>query len=230
MSFRWITGRSREIRFETCLADLLSGNRLAPEEPFPAAVDDAWEAVLWATGPGKDMLSLDTAKMATGGSSAGANLAAVVCQRAVARGGPSNFLVQLLSVPVADNTADATNRASWRENESVPALPAPKMLWYRRHYLPREEDWAHPEASPLFWEGDWARLPPAEVVLGELDVLRTEGEQFSEKLRENGVEARVTTMRGQPHPFIAMDGALDAGKLAIALFVEALLRAFYVPK
>ena len=72
------TRRSSETEFET--------NRLAPEDPFPAAVEDSWEALLWAAkGPGKDMLSLDTSKLATGGSSAGANLAAVVCQRAADR-------------------------------------------------------------------------------------------------------------------------------------------------
>lgn len=206
-------------------------HRLAPEDPFPAAVEDAWEGLLWAAkGPGREILSIDTTKLATGGSSAGGNLAAVVCQRAADR--PElgiSFAAQLLSVPVADNTASPETKASWRENEFVPALPPPKMMWYRRHYLPDEKDWAHPEASPLFWTGDWARLPPAEVVLGELDVLRTEGEELAEKLVKAGkTSTRVTTMRGQPHPFIAMDGVLDCGKLAISLFVERLLRAFYV--
>lgn len=206
-------------------------DRLAPEDPYPAAVEDSWEAVLWATrGPGKDALPIDTARLATGGSSAGANLAAVVCQRAAAQPGLGvRFAAQLLSVPVADNTASVATTASWRENENVPALPAAKMLWYRRHYLPREEDWARPEASPLLWAGDWAGLPPAEVVLGELDVLRTEGEEFAAKLvRAGKTSTRVTIMKGQPHPFIAMDGVLDCGKLAITLFVERLLRAFYV--
>lgn len=187
--------------------------------------------MLWAArGPGRDALSLDAGKLAAGGSSAGANLAAVACQRAAAR--PElgvGFLAQLLSVPVADNTAGPATRLSWAENGHVPALPPPKMMWYRRHYLPDEADWAHPEASPLFWAGDWGRLPPAEVVLGELDVLRTEGEEFAERLVGAGkTSTRVTIMKGQPHPFIAMDGVLDCGKLAIGLFVERLLRVFYV--
>lgn len=207
-------------------------HRLAPENPCPAAVDDSWEAVLWATSEkGKAALPpIDTTKLAVGGSSAGANLAAIMCQRAASQPELNlRFAAQLLSVPVADNTASPETKASWRENEHVPALPAAKMLWYRRHYLPNEADWAHPEASPLLWTGDWARLPPAEVVLGELDVLRTEGEEFAKRLVEAGrTSTRVTIMKGQPHPFIAMDGALDCGKLAITLFVERLLRAFYV--
>lgn len=213
------------------MTDLQTRHRLAPEDPYPAAVEDAWEAVLWAAkGPGKALLSLDTSRLAAGGSSAGANLAAVVCQRAAAR--PElgiSFLAQLLSVPVADNTASAGTKASWGENEHVCALPAAKMLWYRRHYLPDEADWADPEASPLLWAGDWSRLPPAEVVLAELDVLRTEGEEIAERLvRAGKTSTRLTTMKGQPHPFIAMDAALDSGKLAITLFVERLLRVFYV--
>lgn len=210
----------------------IPSTRLAPENPYPAAVEDSWEAVLWAIkGAGRDVLPpIDSTRLATGGSSAGANLAAIMCQRAATR--PElglRFAAQLLSVPVADNTASPETTASWRENENVPALPAAKMMWYRRHYLPNEADWAHSEASPLLWEGDWALLPAAEVVLGELDVLRTEGEEFAKKLVGAGkTSTRVTVMKGQPHPFIAMDGVLDCGKLAITLFVERLLRAFYV--
>ena len=152
-----------------------------------------------------------------------------MCQRAADRGSPS-FSLQLLSVPVTDNTADTTNNASWRENQHAPALPAPKMMWYRNHYLPNRADWADPEASPLFWGGDWSKLPAACFVLGELDVLRTEGEQFAKKLEEAGVEAEVNLMRGQPHPFIAMDGALEAGSRAITLFCDALYRTMYGDK
>ena len=184
--------------------------------------------MLWALGAGKEILGLDTTRIATGGSSAGGNLAAIMCQRAVARQ-TCNFRLQLLSVPVVDNTADTTNNASYKENEHVPALPAAKMLWYRNHYLPDPKDWANPGSSPLFWDGDWSALPPAVLVLGELDVLRTEGEQFSQKLRDAGVRAETHIMKGQPHPFIAMDGALEAGRQAITYFCEALLAAVYLP-
>lgn len=149
-----------------------------------------------------------------------------MCQRAAARGGP-NFSLQLLSVPVTDNTADTSNNNSWRENQHSPALPAPKMLWYRFHYLPEQSDWSHPEASPLLWQGDWSKLPPAVIVVGELDVLRDEGIKFGAKLREACVDADVHVMKGQPHPFIAMDGVLDAGKEAITYFCDALRETMY---
>jgi acetyl esterase/lipase len=200
--------------------------RLAPEDPFPAAVEDSWEAVLWTVGEGKKLLDIDTTKLATGGSSAGGNLAAVMCQRSATRGGPK-FSLQLLSVPVMDNTADITNNISWKENEYTPALPAAKMIWFRDHYLSKSEDYADPEASPIFWKGDWSLLPPACLVLGELDVLRDEGEQFAQKLQHAGVKAEVNIMNGIPHPFIAMDGVLEAGSRAITLFCEALHQTMY---
>ncbi|KAI1375486.1 alpha/beta hydrolase fold-domain-containing protein [Hypoxylon crocopeplum] len=200
--------------------------RLAPENPFPAAVDDCWESVLWVLGQGKDVLQLDTTKLATGGSSAGGNLAAIMCQRAATLGSPK-FSLQLLSVPVTDNTANARSNISWKENEHTPALPASKMLWYRNHYLPNKSDWSHPEASPLLWEGDWSKLPRAVIVVGELDVLRDEGRQFGHKLRQAGAKAEVHVMKGQPHPFIAMDGVLDAGREAITHFCNALRETMY---
>ncbi|KAI0473574.1 Alpha/Beta hydrolase protein [Xylariaceae sp. FL0804] len=206
--------------------------RLAPEHPYPAAVEDCWEAVLWALGQGAKVLGIDPSKLAAGGSSAGGNLTAIMCQRAAAAaargesGGPK-FMLQLLSVPVMDNTADPSCGGSWKENRKAPALPAPKMLWYREHYLPDRAHWADPEASPLRWQGDWALLPPAVIVVGELDVLRDEGRAFGERLREAKVRADVHTMKGQPHPFIAMDGVLTAGKEAITLFCDALEETMY---
>jgi acetyl esterase/lipase len=206
---------------------LTADARLAPEDPFPAAVDDCWESFLWAVnGSASELSHVNTNVIAVGGSSAGGNLTAIVCQRATRIDlGGKKVVLQLLSVPVMDNTALATNNPSWKENEFTPALPAAKMLWYRCHYLPNQADWPHPEASPLFWDGDWSRLPPAVTLVGELDVLRHEGQQFGNKLLAAGVESETHVMKGQPHPFIAMDGVLEAGRSAITIFCEALLRA-----
>jgi triacylglycerol lipase len=202
--------------------------RLAPENPFPAAVHDSWEALLWLQTTGHSLLHLDLSKAAIGGSSAGGNLTATMCHKAVAAP-PSlvpKFQVQLLIVPVTDNTADASNTLSWKENEFVPALPAAKMLWYRNHYLPEQRLWAHPEASPLLYEEGLAEQPRALIVMGELDVLRTEGERYAEKLRGAGVHVDVKIMKGMPHPFLAMDGAIQQGRDTISYMVEALQEAF----
>jgi acetyl esterase/lipase len=204
-------------------------SRLAPENPYPAAVHDSWEAILWLNSTAAPLLSLDLSKVAIGGSSAGGNLAAVMCHKALSH--PTlvpKFLVQLLMVPVTDNTALPSNNTSWAENEYVCALPAAKMLWFRHHYLPNEKDRAEPEASPLFYSDveAWGKLPKALVVVGELDVLRSEGEAYAEKLRKHGVEADLKIMKGMPHPFLAMDGVLQQGKDAITYMVEALKMTF----
>ena len=134
--------------------------------------------------------------------------------------------MQLLIVPVTDNTAFPSNNSSYNDNKFTPALPAEKMLWYRRHYLPDEKTWKEPEASPLLYETGWKEQPKALIVVGELDVLRSEGEQYGEKLRRAGVEVDLKVMRGMPHPFLAMDGALQQGRDTITFMVEALKSAF----
>ncbi|KAA8647598.1 hypothetical protein EYZ11_004944 [Aspergillus tanneri] len=201
--------------------------RLAPENRWPAAVHDCWEALLWLISEGPARLSIDPSKMATGGSSAGGNLAAIITHRALTLSPPVHFLAQLLSVPVTDNTATVDNNESYRRYEHTPALPAPKMLWYRNHYLPNEADRTHPEASPLFYQGDWSQLPRALVMVGELDVLRTEGEQYAEKLKNTGVPVDLQVMKGMPHPFLAMDGVLEEGKRSITLMCDLLKEVFW---
>ncbi|KAF7719055.1 Alpha/beta hydrolase fold-3 domain-containing protein [Penicillium ucsense] len=201
--------------------------RLAPEDPFPAAVHDSWEALLWLVQQGPSAIAIDASRMATGGSSAGGNLAAVMTHKALTLSPPVHFQAQLLSVPVTDNTATVANNDSYRRYERAPALPAAKMMWYRNHYLPEEKDRTNPEASPLFYDGDWSQLPPALVMVGELDVLRVEGEQYAEKLSKAGVSVNLQVMKGMPHPFLAMDGVLKEGKRCITLMCDALQEAFW---
>lgn len=194
-------------------------------------MQDSWEALLWLHSPSTiSQLNINpSSSLSIGGSSAGGNLAAVLTHKALLEKSTSpssptiNIKKQILIVPVTDNTATSSTNWSWQEFEHTPALPAAKMLWYRNHYLPNQQDWTNPEASPLLYgneDGHWAKLPPAVVVVGELDVLRGEGEAYAQKLRENGVEAAVHVMQGMPHPFLAMDGVLQAGRDAISLMVE----------
>lgn len=202
-------------------------DRLAPENPWPAAVHDCWEALLWLVTEGPSRLGVNISKMATGGSSAGGNLAAIMTHKALTLPTPVRFLAQLLSVPVTDNTATITNNEAYRLYEHTPALPAAKMYWYRDHYLPDETKRLHPEASPIFYNDDWSLLPHALIMVGELDVLRTEGEQYAEKLRKAGVEVDLQVMKGMPHPFLAMDEALSEGKRSITLMCDTLNRVFH---
>lgn len=196
---------------------------------------DSWEALLWTVTKGAQILNLNVSKLAIGGSSAGGNLAAVMTQKALLlrQQRPSylprdiEFLKQLLIVPVTDNTATVDNNPTYKSSEHVPALPALKMLWFRNHYLPDRKTWAEPEASPLLFPAEgFAELPPALVLVGQLDVLRHEGEEYARKLRDAGVEAKVEVMPGMPHPFLAMDAVLDEGKRAITLLCDALVEVF----
>ncbi|KAF3491956.1 uncharacterized protein GIQ15_01473 [Arthroderma uncinatum] len=99
------------------------GYRLGPEIPFPAAVHDAWEALLWLQSGDRSLLNIDTSRIAVAGSSAGGNLAAIIAHRSIARSMPA-LKLQILVVPVMDNTADTTNNATYRDYEHGPALPA----------------------------------------------------------------------------------------------------------
>lgn len=136
------------------------------------------------------------------------------------------FVVQLLIVPVMDNTATVDNNVSWGENQFSPALPSEKMLWYRRHYLPDPKTWADPEASPLLYKDGWEAQPSALVVAGGLDVLRTEAELYAKKLQESNVKVDLQIWKGMPHPFLAMDAAIQQGRDTITKMVEALKAAF----
>jgi acetyl esterase/lipase len=208
---------------------------LAPECPYPAAVKDSYAALLWLLTAGIRRLHINPAYTAIGGSSAGGNLAAVMTHKLLSYNASFSrhqlpmFKAQLLIVPVTDNTASIYNNDSWCENEFVPALPAEKMMWYRRHYLPKEQTWGDPEASPLLYGDDdhrWEKLPRALIVVGELDILRSEGELYARRLQGNGVPVQLRIMEGMPHPFLAMDEILQQGRDAITFMVETLREAF----
>lgn len=206
--------------------------RLAPEDPFPAAVHDAWEAVLWVvTGAAAKHLKLafDPSKLSVGGSSAGGNLAAIVTQKALVHEafvGLPGFHFQILVVPVTDNTATTESSETYKSREFTAALPVEKMMWYRRHYLPNEKDWSTTEASPLLANTEtFAKLPRALVVVAGLDVLRWEGEEYARRMEQAGVEAEVQVIEGVPHPFIVMDAVLQKGKEGVDLVCDRLAAA-----
>ncbi|RMD39574.1 hypothetical protein DV735_g5551, partial [Chaetothyriales sp. CBS 134920] len=202
--------------------------RLAPEVPFPAALEDCWETIVWVLSAGAKVLNLDLGKVAIGGASAGANLAAAMTQKLVARPDVSrqiNLRIQLLVAPVMDNTATVANNPTYRSYEHTAPLSAEKMLWYRAHYLPDPALQSRPDVSPLLWPGDFALLPPAVVLVGEVDILRHEGQEYARKLQTAGVQTRLEVMEGMPHPFLSMDAVLDEGKRAVTILCESLAQA-----
>lgn len=199
--------------------------RLAPESPFPAAVDDSIEALQWVF-DNASMLQIDPKRVAVGGTSryidssslydlfkdffsSGANLAAVVAIHAASVSPPIPVIFQLLIVPVTDNTATASGEyhQSWMKNENTVWLPAKRMLWFRKNYLTNPEDALKWQASPLLAPSELlARAAPACIVVAELDILRDEALTYGEKLKSAGVHAEVKEYKRVPHQVSTMDG------------------------
>jgi acetyl esterase/lipase len=189
--------------------------RLAPEHPFPAAVEDCYAATVWASRSAAELGGAQH-RLAVAGDSAGGNLAAVVALGARDRGGPP-VAFQLLVCPITDAAMDT---GSYRENGDGYYLTAAGMRWYWSHYL-GAADGGRPDASPLraaFFGG----LPPALVITAEYDPLRDEGEAYAARLQAAGVPAAVSRYQGMVHGFFrwravtgAAEDALQEGAAAI---------------
>jgi len=194
--------------------------RLAPEHPFPAAVEDCDAATRWASAHAAEFGG-HPARLAVAGDSAGGNLAAVVARHARDDGGP-RVAFQLLVYPVTDLTRSLP---SHRENGTGYLLDSDTLDWFGAHYL-AGADPGQPDASPLFAE-DLTGLPPALVVTAEFDPLRDEGEAYAERLGRAGVAVTTTRYDGMIHGFYGLDAILDAAQRATGETIEALREALH---
>ena len=183
--------------------------RLAPESKFPAALNDAYAATVWAAGHAQE-LSADSSRLAVAGDSSGANLAAAVCLMARDQGDPS-IIFQLLVNPALDMTA---YDAPGFEN----------MKWFREQYLNGEGDYTNPYASPPF-AGDLSDLPQALILTGEHDGLREEGQRYATKLSQAGVFVNYYCQRGAGHLSALFARAAPDAREALGLSVAALRAA-----
>jgi acetyl esterase len=182
--------------------------RLAPEAPFPAAVEDAVAATRWAAEHLADLGGSD--RLAVAGDSAGGNLAAVVAQQLRDVGGPV-IAAQLLVYPAVDVTGDYASR--W-ENAEGYFLDLPTMAWFLDHYAADAAVHEDPRVSPLR-HTDLAGLPPAVVVTAEYDPLRDEGEAYADALAEAGVPVEVRRFDGMIHGFFDMAGFSPGAQAAV---------------
>ena len=193
------------------------GYRLAPENPFPAAVNDCHQATQWIAAHADE---LEVGRIAVGGDSAGGNLAAATTLLA-RESGPA-LAAQLLVYP---NTLCGSETASMRAGADPFLFNKTSVDWYWDHYLTEPADGRNPLASPLLAESH-ADLPPALVITAEYDPLRDEGEFYAEKLYAAGVPTQLSRYDGMVHGFFAMSGVLDGGRKAIAEAAEFLQRTF----
>lgn len=188
--------------------------RLAPEHPFPAAVDDSLAAFRWLHEHAGE-LGIDPDRIAVGGDSAGSNLAAVVSQLTRDEGTPMPAF-QLLLVPATDFSRTYRSAELFAKGYF---LTAANMDWYEAHYLDGA-DRSDPRASPLLAES-LADLPPAYVAVAGWDPLRDEGIAYAEALRAAGVPVTVRVHEDAVHPFINI-GATELGRRCQAETIGAL--------
>ncbi len=193
--------------------------RLAPEYPFPAAVEDCVGAVRFVHQEAA-ALRVDRSRIALGGDSAGGNLAAVAALHARDAGPPIAF--QLLIYPAADQRCGFD---SHERNGAGYLLTREAIEFFRRCYLPDRAAWTDWRASPLLAPSH-AGLPPALVLTAGYDPLVDEGRAYAEKLRQAGVAVRYREFSDMVHGFILFGGVLDTANAAVAECCGALRAAF----
>jgi acetyl esterase len=184
--------------------------RLAPESPFPAAVDDAYAALQWVA-ENAETLGGDADRLTVAGDSAGGNLSAVVAIRSRDRNGPK-IQYQALLYPVTNLASMDTD--SYNDFATGFFLTKEAMEWFRSHYVPRQEDWVDPYTSPLLAR-DHSNLPSAIVITAEFDPLRDEGEAYAEQLRQARVPTEVTCYDGMIHGFVSFMDIVSQGREAL---------------
>lgn len=185
------------------------GYRLAPEHPFPSALDDADAAHRFVVDEAA-ALGLDPARIGVAGDSAGGNLAAALCLRRRRDGGPMPA-VQALFYAVLDHRLDT---ASYRDNNEGHLLTRAEMEWFWAQYLGAGSG-DDPLASPLR-ATDLGGLPPALVVSAEYDVLRDEAEAYADRLEAAGVPVILRRYQGMVHGFLSSFGVVDRATEAVA--------------
>jgi acetyl esterase len=197
--------------------------RLAPEHPFPAALDDAWAVLEWVADNAVE-IGGDPTRLAVGGDSGGGNLAAVVALMARDRGGPA-LRFQLLIYPAVDLRADAVERfPSLTENAEGYILTYAAMQFFMGNYRPDPalaHDW---RLSPLL-APDHHGLPRALIITAQFDPLRDEGRAYAEMLEAAGTPVTLSLYEGTVHTMFQLAPILDAGKAALSESAAAVREA-----
>jgi len=195
------------------------GYRLAPEDPFPAAIDDCVAATRWVAEHAAE-LDVDPGRLAVGGDSAGGNLAAIVAVEL--RDTPVDLRFQLLIYPVTDGTM---TRPSIHANAEGYFLTKDTMDWFWEQYM-GAGDRTDPRVSPMHvLDEALAGLPPALIITAEYDPLRDEGEAYAARLVGAGVPVTTSRYDGVIHGFFSMRDIVPEGKAAVDQACEALRRA-----
>ncbi len=193
--------------------------RLAPEHKFPAAVEDAIAATEWVAREAASF-GIDAERLVVGGDSAGATLAAIVCQEALQNAGLS-LVAQCLICPVLDFEETSPSREAFAENHLIDRVAIEADL---ADYLPEGADLTDPKISPLR-ATRLAGLPPAIIHTAEFDPMRDEGNAYARKLLAAGVAVEYICHEGMVHNFHAMGALLPQARLVLSQIGEQVRRA-----
>jgi acetyl esterase len=186
-----------------------AGYRLAPEHPFPAALEDAFAATLWLQESGEQAGARPGA-LAVCGDSAGGNLAAAVALMARDRGGP-RLALQVLLYPALD---PSLSEASYERAGAGFGLTREEMEFFWGLYLQAAGDDRNPYAAPAL-ATDLRGLAPALVVTAEYDPLADEGERYARRLRSAGVAVTELRAPGMIHGFMSYLGRIAQARTTV---------------
>jgi acetyl esterase len=209
----------RQLALRSGCAVLALDYRLAPEHPFPAAVDDSWAALRFLAQQGA-ALGLDGIRLAVGGDSAGGTLAAVAAIHAHDAGLP--LALQLLITPGTTAHADTPSHKLFANGF---LLDADAIAWFFDHTIAwhHRRDWRF---APLEAD-DLDGVAPALVILAECDPLVDEGLAYADRLRAAGVAVGLELYRGLTHDFIKMGRVLKEAGHALDAAAAALRKALH---
>lgn len=197
--------------------------RQAPEAPYPAAIDDSYAAFQYLA-ENAGTINGDPDRVAIIGESAGGNIATVVSLLARDQGGIAP-IHQVLVYPVATFAPEGDQTQSIEQFVDAVPLNSPMLEWFGSYYLPDPSvATTDPYVSPAI--ADLTGLPPATVILAEIDPLFSQGEIYAQQLTDAGVETTVTTYEGVTHEFFGTGAVVDKAAEAVAEAAAALRAAF----
>lgn len=196
--------------------------RLAPEHPYPAAVEDSWAATLWVAEHAAE-IGADPARIAVAGDSAGGNIAAVTAQRARDDGGP-RLVFQLLWYP---STLWDSSLPSFTENADAPILDLKAVGDFSRWYAGEVDLSNPPPGMAPGRAANLANLPPAYVGVAGHDPLRDDGARYGELLAAAGTPAEVHNATTMVHGYLGYAGVVPAATAGMERGLAALRNALY---
>lgn len=182
--------------------------RLAPEHPFPAALEDAMAAVRYVSRHAADF-GIDAKRLGICGDSAGATLATATCQAAARAGGPP-LALQLLICPILDYSRSTPSKREFSRGYLIDQATLDHDLM---HYVPKGTDPVNPLISPLLAQ-DLRGMPPTLIHTAEFDPLRDEGRNYFERLTQARNEVSYTCHPGMIHLFYGLGAVIPYARKA----------------